>query len=62
MLDYRNSSIRRKLQMIIMLTVGAALLVACCAFLVGDTIQVRTAMRHDLQTLAQIIGSTALQL
>jgi len=40
MLDYRNSSIRRKLQMIIMLTVGAALLVACCAFLVGDTIQV----------------------
>src|SRR5438477_9528060 len=59
MLDYRNSSIRRKLQMIIMLTVGAALLVACCAFLVGDTIQVRTAMRHDLQTLAQIIGSNS---
>ena len=57
--DYQSLSIRRKLQMIIMLTVGAALLVACCALLVGDTIEVRTAMRHDLQTLAQIIGSNS---
>jgi two-component system, sensor histidine kinase and response regulator len=57
--DYQSLSIRRKLQMIIMLTVGAALLVACCAFLVYDTIEVRSAMRHDLQTLAQIIGSNS---
>src|SRR5438105_877626 len=57
--DYQNLSIKRKLQMIIMLTVGAALLVACCAFLVYDTIGVRSAMRHDLETLAEIIGSNS---
>src|ERR1051326_884770 len=59
MLDYQNFSIKRKLQIIIMLTVGAALVLACCAFLVFDLVSFRTSMRNDLQTLAEVIGSNS---
>src|SRR5579863_2450493 len=56
---YRSLSIKRKLQVMIMLTVGAALILACCAFLAYDTIQFRRSMVHDGETLAEIIGSNS---
>jgi signal transduction histidine kinase/DNA-binding response OmpR family regulator/HPt (histidine-containing phosphotransfer) domain-containing protein len=58
-LSFRDLSIKRKLQLIIMLTAGAALLVACGAFLAYDRMVFRSDMRNDLSILAEIVGSNS---
>jgi signal transduction histidine kinase/DNA-binding response OmpR family regulator len=54
-----NLSLKRKLQLIIMATVGAALVVACATFLVYDLIAFKRSMQRDLETLAEILGSNS---
>jgi hypothetical protein len=49
---FRDLSIKWKLQLIIMLTVGAALVLACVAFLAYDIVAFRAAMKSDLAGLA----------
>src|SRR5207237_9959483 len=57
MLDFRGTSIRRKLTRAMMLTSSVALLVASAFFAVYDAMTVRTRLERDLSTLATIIGS-----
>ena len=45
---YRNLSVKRKLQLIVMFTVGAALTLACAAILAYDQVEYRQEMRNDL--------------
>jgi len=54
---YRDLSIKRKLQLIILLTAGAALALASTVFLSYDLFTSRQSLARDLSTLAQIIGS-----
>jgi len=56
---FRDLSIKRKLQLIIMLTAGAALVVACGAFLAYDRLAFRSTMTTDLSILAEIVGSNS---
>ena len=56
---YRNLSVKRKLPLIIMSTVGAALILACAAMVTYDQIVARNVMRNDLAVLAEIIGSNS---
>src|SRR6202521_5872033 len=58
-LQYRNLKIRQKLQLIIMATAGAALVLACTAVGVYDRITFRDSMRTDLGILAEIFGSNS---
>jgi signal transduction histidine kinase/CheY-like chemotaxis protein len=57
--QYRNFSIERKLQLIIMLTVGIALAVACFTILSYDEFFFRDSMRNDLEILAEIFGANS---
>src|ERR1019366_4772090 len=59
MLTNWNFSLKRKLQVIIMVTVGAALVLASAAFLTYDLIAFGSSMRGDLETLAEILGSNS---
>jgi HPt (histidine-containing phosphotransfer) domain-containing protein len=59
MLTNWNFSLKRKLQVIIMVTVGAALVLASAAFLTYDLITFGSSMRGDLETLAEILGSNS---
>jgi signal transduction histidine kinase/DNA-binding response OmpR family regulator len=54
-----NPSLKRKLQVIIMATAGAALVVACATFLVYDLIAFKRSMQRDLETVAEILGSNS---
>jgi len=54
-----NHSISRKLTWMNMLVSGAALLLACTAFIAFDVITFRQAMLRNLSTQAQIIGSNS---
>jgi len=54
----RNTSIKRKQTLIIMLTSGVALLLACVAFASYEVIAFQTTMEQDLSILAEIIGNT----
>jgi signal transduction histidine kinase/DNA-binding response OmpR family regulator len=56
---YRNLPIKHKLRLIIMFTVGAALLLASAAVLAYDQITLRNGMRNDLQVLAEIFASNS---
>ena len=56
---FRTTSIKRKQTLIIMITSGAALLLACLAFTVFDYITFRRDMVGDLATHAQIIGNNS---
>jgi two-component system sensor histidine kinase/response regulator len=58
-MTYRNFSIQRKLSLIVMATVGFALMLACAAFLTYDQIVFRDSMSSDLGTLAEIFGSNS---
>jgi two-component system, sensor histidine kinase len=49
-------SIKRKLSIIILLTSGAALGLACTAFAVFDSISFHQSMKRHLQVLTQVIG------
>jgi hypothetical protein len=53
---FRESAIRHKLTLILMGTSGAALLAACVAFAVYDTLTFRGAMANNLATAAEIVG------
>ncbi len=57
MRTFRDVSIKRKLTTIIMLTSGAALLLACAAFVTYDLIIFRQSMTRNLTVLADIIGA-----
>ena len=58
-LKYRNLPVKRKLYLIIMGTVCAALLLACIAVLVYDRFVFYRAMESDLGILAEIFASNA---
>jgi signal transduction histidine kinase/DNA-binding response OmpR family regulator len=60
MLKAQNQSISRKLTWMNMLVSGAALLLACAAFIAFDMITFRQAMLRNLSTQAQIIGSNSI--
>ncbi len=56
-MTYRNLPVKYKLRLIIMLTVGLTLVLACAAFIVSDQIAYRSEMRNSLGILAEIFGS-----
>ena len=55
----RDLPIRRKLQVIIMITAGAALLLASAAILSYDYFVFREALQSDLSVLADIVGANS---
>src|SRR2546421_2175992 len=57
--SFRNISLKRKQTLIIMLTSGAALLLASIAFFSYEVIAFRREMVVNLSTLAQIIGNNS---
>jgi len=59
MFNAQKHSISRKLTWMNMLVSGAALLLACAAFIAFDMITFRQAMLRNLSTQAQIIGSNS---
>src|SRR5258708_4323139 len=59
MFKAQNHSLSRKLTWMNMLVSGAALLLACAAFIALDMITFRQAMLRNLSTQAQIIGSNS---
>jgi signal transduction histidine kinase/DNA-binding response OmpR family regulator len=59
MLDFRGTSIRRKLTRAMMLTSSVALLVASAFFAFYDSMTIRDRIERDLATLATIIGSNS---
>jgi signal transduction histidine kinase/DNA-binding response OmpR family regulator len=59
MFKAQNHSISRKLTWMNMLVSGAALVLACAAFIAFDMITFRQAMLRNLSTQAQIIGSNS---
>jgi len=56
---YRNLPIKHKLRLLIMATVGCALMLACTALLVYDQIAARESMRDDLDVLAEIFSANS---
>jgi TMAO reductase system sensor TorS len=56
---YRNLPIKHKLQLIIMLTVAAALVVASAAVVAYDQVAFRQSMCDDLWVLAEMFGSNS---
>ena len=56
---YRNIPVRLKLQLIIMATVGVALILACVAILTYDHIAYRESIRDDLDVLADMLGANS---
>ena len=55
----RKLSLKRKLQAIIMLTVAAALVLACGAILTYDIAGLRSSMRSDFELLAEMVGENS---
>src|SRR5580765_2348956 len=53
---FQSLSIKRKLMLIILLTSGIVLLLACASFVAYDLVTFRRAMRSDLRTLAAIMA------
>jgi hypothetical protein len=53
-----NLPIRRKVMLVMMLTAGVALLLACIALLSYESRAYRAKLERDLSTLAKIIGAT----
>lgn len=56
---HRSFSIKQKLRLIIMVTVGVALVLASLAVVGYDYWTFRTSMRNDLDVLAEIFGSNS---
>jgi hypothetical protein len=56
---YRDLPIRHKLKLIVMLTVGAALTVACGAVFIYHYYALRDSLRRDLSVLAEITGDNS---
>src|SRR5713101_9121593 len=59
MLRVRHYSIGRKLTRMNMLVSGAALLLACAAFIAYDLVSFRDGMVHSLSIQAQVAGSNS---
>src|SRR5258708_32174158 len=59
MLRVRHYSIGRKLTRMNMLVSGAALLLACAAFITYDLVSFREGMVHNLSIQAQVAGSNS---
>src|ERR1700676_989456 len=59
MTSFRDSSIRRKLTLIVMITTCTAILLACGAFFAFDIHTLRQSRMHDLETLAEVLGSNS---
>jgi len=57
--QYRDLPIRHKLRLIVMLTVGAALSVACAVILIYQYYTLRDSLRSDLGVLAEITGDNS---
>ena len=55
----KDTSISRKLKLVIMMTTSVTLLLACAAFVAYDLISVRRSMASDLSTLAKVIGANS---
>src|ERR1017187_10491945 len=58
-MTFRNTTIEIKLRLIIMLTVVAALALACVAILTYDRMTFRSSMQRDLAILAEMVGSNS---
>ncbi|HEX4807762.1 MAG TPA: CHASE sensor domain-containing protein, partial [Bryobacteraceae bacterium] len=56
---FRNASIKRKLQIIIVLTCGIALSFSAFAFLSGDLYLMRSGLVSDLSILAEMTGTNS---
>src|SRR5437016_14412127 len=59
MIKARNYSITKRLTMMNILVSGAALLIACAAFVAYDLVTFRQTMVHNLSIQAQITGSNS---
>src|SRR2546427_13171749 len=59
MLKARHYSITKRLTMMNIMVSGAALLIACAAFVAYDLVTFRQAMVHNLSIQAQIAGSNS---
>src|SRR2546427_8088160 len=59
MLKARHYSITKRLTMMNIMVSGAALLIACAAFVAYDLVTFRQAMVHNLSIQAQITGSNS---
>jgi len=57
--SFRDLSIRRKLTLIVMITTCTAILLACGAFFAFDIHTLRQSRMHDLETLAEVLGSNS---
>ena len=57
--SFRDLSIRRKLTLIVMITTCTAILLACAAFFAFDIHTLRQSRMHDLETLADVLGSNS---
>ena len=57
--SYRNLPVTHKLQLASIVTVIGALILACAALLIDAQIQVRDAMRNDLEVLADIFSANS---
>jgi PAS domain S-box-containing protein len=57
--SFRDLSIRRKLTLIVMITTCTAILLACGAFFTFDIHTLRESRMHDLETLAEVLGSNS---
>jgi PAS domain S-box-containing protein len=56
---FRDLSIRSKLTLIVMVTTCTAILLACGAFFAFDIHTLRQSRTHDLETLAEVLGSNS---
>ncbi|MFQ5639975.1 MAG: PAS domain S-box protein [bacterium] len=56
---FQSRSIKKKLTLIIMLISGLSLLLACLAFIMYDLISFKSAMKRDLNILAEVIGANS---
>jgi PAS domain S-box-containing protein len=59
MVSFHDLSIRRKLTLIVMITTCTVILLACGAFFGFDIHMLRESKVHDLQTLANVLGSNS---
>jgi uncharacterized membrane protein affecting hemolysin expression len=57
--SFRDLSIRRKLTLTVMITTCTAILLACGAFFAFDIHALRQSRMHDLETLAEVLGSNS---
>src|ERR1041385_1063583 len=55
---FRHLSLRRKQMLIIMLTSGVVLLLACAAFIAYDSMTFRDELLEKHSSIAQVIGNT----